>query len=40
MLVPVNESKEKVEKYEELWSNIRDLFRSIMIMMKKYENQG
>ena len=37
MPVPTNESKEKI-KYEELWSNIRDLIRSItkteMIMMK------
>ena len=25
MLVPTNESKEKIKKYEELWSKIRDL---------------
>ena len=28
-LVPTNESKEKIKKYEELWSEIRDLVRSI-----------
>ena len=28
-LVPTNESKEKVKKYEELWSKIRDLIRLI-----------
>ena len=28
-LVPINESKEKIEKYEELWIKIRDLIRSI-----------
>ena len=27
-LVPTNESKEKIKKYEELWSTIRDLIRS------------
>ena len=29
MLVPTNESKEKIKKYEELWSKIRDLIRSV-----------
>ena len=29
MLVPTNESKEKIEKYEALWFKIRDLIRSI-----------
>ena len=29
MLVPTNEGKEEIEKYEELWSNIRDLIRPI-----------
>ena len=29
MLVAINESKEKIKKYEELWSKIRDLIRSI-----------
>ena len=28
-LVPTHESKEKIEKYEELWIRIRDLMRSI-----------
>ena len=28
-LVPTNESKNIMERYEELWSKIRDLFRSI-----------
>ena len=27
-LVPTNESKEKIKKYEELWSKTRDLIRS------------
>ena len=29
-LVPTNETKEKTKKYEELWSKIRDLIKSIM----------
>ena len=28
-LVPTNESKEKTKKYEELWTKIKDLIRSI-----------
>ena len=28
-LAPTNESKEKIKKYEELWSKIRDLISSI-----------
>ena len=28
-LVPTNESKEKIKKYEEMWSKIRDLIKSI-----------
>ena len=28
-LVPSNENKEKIKKYEELWSKIRDLIRSM-----------
>ena len=28
-LVPTNDSKEKIQKYEELWIKIRDLIRSI-----------
>ena len=27
-LVPTNESKEKIKRYEEMWSKIRDLIRS------------
>ena len=43
-LVPTNEGKDKILKYEELWSKIRDLIRSInkksmKTAMKKYENQ-
>ena len=33
-LVPSNENKEKIKKYEELWSKIRDLIRSMT------KNQG
>ena len=29
MLIHTNESKEEIKKYEELWSKIRDLIRSI-----------
>ena len=29
MLVPTNESKENIKKYEEKWIKIRDLIRSI-----------
>ena len=28
-IVPTNESKEKMKKYEELWNKTRDLIRSI-----------
>ena len=28
-LVPTNKSKERIKKYEELWSKIRDLIMSI-----------
>ena len=27
MLIPTNESKQKIKKYEEQWSKIRDLMR-------------
>ena len=35
-LVPTNESKEIIKKYDELWSKFRDLISSItqIIMMK------
>ena len=43
ILVPTNESKEKIKKYEELWNKIRDLIRSIFensdYYDEKYENQ-
>ena len=29
IVVPTTKSKEKIKKYEELWSKIRDLIRSI-----------
>ena len=29
MLVPTNENKEKIKKYEELWIKIKDLIRLI-----------
>ena len=28
-IVPTDESKEKIKKYEELWIKIRDLIRSV-----------
>ena len=34
-LVPTNESKKNIKKYEELWTEIRDLIRSIT---KNYDN--
>ena len=43
MLVPTNEGKEEIEKYGELWSNIRDLIRPITknrwLWWKIYENK-
>ena len=30
MLVPINENKEIIKKYEELWSILRNLIRSII----------
>ena len=43
-LVPTNASKEKIKKYVELWSKVRDIIRSItktqMVMMKNiFKNQ-
>ena len=29
LLVPTNESQEKIKKYEELWSKIKDLIRLV-----------
>ena len=39
MLVPSNESKEKIKKYEELWSKVRDLIRSITKKLDGYDEK-
>ena len=39
MLVPTDESKEKIKKYEELWNKIRDLIRSITKNSDKYDEK-
>ena len=36
-LVPTNESKQKIKKYKEMWSKIRDLIRSITINLDDYD---
>ena len=38
-LVPTNESKEKIKKYEELWSKIRYLIRSITKSADDYDEK-
>ena len=38
-LVPINESKEKKKKYEELWSKIRDLIRSLTKNSDHYDEK-
>ena len=38
-LVPTNESKEKIKKYEELWIKIRDLIRSVTKKSYDYEEK-
>ena len=38
-LVPTNGSKEKIKKYEELWIQIRDLFRSITKNSDDYDEK-
>ena len=38
-LVPANESKEKIKKYEELWSKIRDLIRSVTKNLGDYDEK-
>ena len=38
-LVPTNESKEKMKKYEELWIKIRDLIRSITKNLDDYDEK-
>ena len=37
MLVPTNESKEKIKKYEGVWSKIRDLIRSVTKNTNNYD---
>ena len=39
MLVLINESKEKIRKYEELWIKIRDLIRSITKNYDDYDEK-
>ena len=38
-LVPTNETKEKIKKYEELWSKIRDFIRSITKNSDDYDEK-
>ena len=38
-LIPTNESKEKIKKYEELWIKIRDLIRSITKNLDDYDEK-
>ena len=38
-LVPINESKEKIKRYEELWSKISDLIRSITKNSDDYDEK-
>ena len=38
-LVPTNESKEKIKKYEELWIKIRDFIRSITKHLEYYDEK-
>ena len=38
-LVPTNESKEKIKKYEELWRKIRDLIRLITKKSDDYDEK-
>ena len=38
-LVSTNESEEKIKKYEELWSEIRDLIRSITKNSDDYDEE-
>ena len=39
MPVPTNESKEKIKKYEELWSKIKDLIRLITKNLDDYDEK-
>ena len=38
-LVPTNESKGKIKRYEELWGKIRDLVRSIIENSDDYDEK-
>ena len=38
-LVPTNESKEKIKKYENLWSKLRDLIRSMTKNLDNYDEK-
>ena len=38
-LVPIDESKEKIKKYEELWIKIRNLIRSITKISDDYDEK-
>ena len=38
-LVPTNETKEKIKKYEELWSKIRELIRPITKNSDDYDEK-
>ena len=38
-LVSTNESEEKIKKYEELWSKIRDLIKSITKNSDDYDEE-
>ena len=38
-LAPTNETKEKIKKYEELWSKIRDLIKSITKNSDDYDEK-
>ena len=38
-LVPTNEGKEKVKRYEELWSKIKDLIRLITKKLDDYDEK-
>ena len=38
-LIPTNKSKEKIKKYEEMWSKIRDLIRLISKNSDDYDGK-
>ena len=38
-LIPINESKEKIQKYEELWIKIKDLITSITKNVDDYDEK-